>query len=223
MLQFPAKRSVFFFLAVCFSWKLSAQLSSFEVLGGLSGINNPTPSFKMNGTKELGLRYNQKIGWIWSGNLTAGFSHVNFNTVSSYQNDYNDLQNKYQFLQIGVNFNILTALRTLKGGDYRANKWTIKIACKSIKWYLCGGVEFLNLKESSDQLSRGLITNVYGGSGFEIVRIGKGAKQRYPALVPFIELKYFYNTSLGYYNEKYIDFDKITYSIGFKFTYGLKG
>ena len=218
-----SKHVLFLLLWASLQTRLNAQLSSIEVLAGLSGINNPTQSFKMNGTKELGLRFNQKMGWIWSGNLTAGFSQINFNTVSKFQNDYSDLRNKYQFLQIGVNFNILTAFRTLKGGDYRANKWTMRIACKNVKWYLCGGIEFLNLKESTDELSRPLITNVYGGMGFEIARIGKGAKQRYPAIVPFIELKYFYNTSEGYYNSPIIHFEKITYSLGFKYTYGVKG
>ena len=198
----------------------NAQLSSLELLGGLSGINNPTNSFKMNGTKELGMRFNQKIGWVWCGNLTAGFSNINFNTASKFKNDYSDLQNKYQFLQIGVNFNALTFFRTLKG-SYRANKWTMKIACKPIKWYLCGGYEFLMLKETTDKESRQMIKNAYAGTGIEFTRLGKGAKQRYPAFVPFFEIKYFYNTSGGYYNSPFINFDRITGSLGVKYTYGL--
>jgi len=196
-----------------------AQLSSFEALGGLSGINNPT-AFKMNGTKDLGIRFNQKIGWVWSGNVTAGLSNTYFNTQPHLQNDYSDLQNKYQFVQLGINFNALTALRTLKG-SWRSNKWTLRISLKGFKWYLCSGIEFLKLKESADVQSRSLVTNVYGGTGFEIIRLGKRAKQKYPAFVPFIEIKYFHNTSGGYYNLPIVHFDKITYSFGVKYTYGL--
>jgi hypothetical protein len=220
MLNNLSKKLLSFLFLTLFVSESNAQLSSFEVLGGLSGIDNPTPAFKMNGTKELGLRFNQKIGWLWAGNLTAGLSNVYFNTASKFQNDYSDLQNKYQFLQIGANFNALTFFRTLRG-SWKANKWTMKIICKGFKWYLCGGVEFLKLKESSDNQSRSFITNVYGGTGIEIIRLGKGAKHGYPAFVPFIELKYFHNTSGGYYNAPIISFDKITYSLGLKYTYGL--
>jgi len=215
-----AKRLINLILLVFLAGRSNAQLSSFELLGGLSGINNPTNSFKMNGTKELGLRFNQKIGWVWSGNLTAGLSNINFNTASKFQNDYNDLQNKYRFLQIGVNFNALTAIRTLRD-DWKSAKWTTRISLKGFKWYLCGGLEFLKLKESSDLQSRALVTNVYGGMGFEILRLGKHAKQKYPAFVPFVEIKYFHNTSGGYYNIPLVNFDRITYSLGVKYTYGL--
>lgn len=222
MVQFALKIFAALFLLLVLHSSANAQLSSFEVLGGLSGINNPTPAFKVNGTKELGLRFNQKIGWVWSGNITAGFSRVYFNTEGKFQNDYNDLQNKYQFVQIGANFNALTFFRTLQG-SWKANKWTMRIITKGFKWYLCGGLEFLKLKESSDIQSRAFVTNVYGGTGFEIIRLGKGAKQRYPAFVPFIELKYFHNTSGGYYNLPIINFDRFTYSLGIKYTYGLPG
>ena len=199
---------------------LHAQLSSFEVLGGLSGVNNPTPSFKMNGTKELGFRFNQKIGWVWSGHLTAGFSNVYFNTASRYMNDYSDLQNKYRFLQVGVNFNALTALRTLKG-SWKSNKWALRISLKGFKWYLLGGIEFLKLKESTDPESRSLFTNIFGGMGFDIIRLGKRAKQKYPGFVPFVEMKYFHNTSGGYYNIPLVNFERITFNLGLKYTYGL--
>ncbi len=218
MRQHLLKRLISIVLLLPFANTANAQLSSFELLGGLSGINNPT-SFKMNGTKELGLRYNQKIGWVWSGNLTAGLSNINFNTTV-YQNDYSDLQNKYRFLQLGINFNALTALRTLRD-NWKSAKWATRISLKGFKWYLCGGVEFLKLKESSDIQSRSFVTNVYGGIGFEILRLGKRAKQKYPALVPFVEIKYFHNISGGYYSLPLVNFDRITYSLGVKYTYGL--
>lgn len=211
-------RATLLFLFI--GWSCFSQLSSFEVIGGLSGINNPTPAFKMNGTKDIGARFNQKMGWVWAGNITLGLSNVNFNTASRFQNDYSDLQNKYRFMQLGMNFNALTALRTLKG-SWKSNKWALRISLKSFKWYLCSGIEFLQLKQSSDVLSRSLVTNVYGGTGFEIIRLGKRAKQKYNAIVPFVEVRYFHNTSGGYYNLPIINFDRITYSMGFKYTYGL--
>jgi hypothetical protein len=64
---------------------------------------------------------------------------------------------------------------------------------------------------------------VYEGLGVEVYRMGKRAKTRYNALVPFFEARYFHNVDGGYYASAtgFVSFNKVVISAGFKFTYGL--
>ncbi|HWY35661.1 MAG TPA: hypothetical protein VNX68_13530 [Nitrosopumilaceae archaeon] len=200
---------------------VNAQLSSIEVLGSLSTINNPL--YRMNGTGDYGIRFNQKIGWFWSGNIEIANNTTNFNIIPRKVNDYTDESNKYKSYQIGVNFNALTAIRTLLAGG-RSAIGSKKISLSGFKWYLNSGLEYLKIdKVPIDKQSDTKVTNIYGGMGFEIYRLGRGASRRYAALVPFFEIRYYYNTSGGYYSSpvSHVNFNKISTALGLKFTFGL--
>jgi hypothetical protein len=196
-----------------------AQLNSAEILGSESYINNP--HYKMNGTRDLGLRYNQKISWLFSGNLALGLNHTFINTMPYSPNDFTLLKNKYFFCQVGGNYNLLTAIRTSQAGD-RGAAGDSRISLKGFKLYLCGGVEFLRLTGSPDmQHSKPGIINVYGGFGMEIDRWGEYAKQKPWALVPFLEIRYFRDITGAYYTSPsgIVSFNRWTASIGFKYTF----
>ncbi len=217
------KKLIFFFslLAFLFSYSLSnAQLSSLEISGSSAVINNP--NYRLNGTRDVMFRYNQKIGWYFSGNLAIAYNITRFNTTPKIANDYVDLVNTYQAIQLGGNFNLLTALRTLKAGGKSA-VGTREIMLKHFKIYICAGAEFLMLKKTDDKLSWSKTNNIYEGIGIEVYRMGRNAKQKYNALVPFFEGRYFHNVNGGYYSSAngFVNFNKIVLSVGFKFTYGL--
>jgi hypothetical protein len=198
------------------------QLSSLEAFGEYTGVCNP--GIRWNATHAFGIRFNQKIGWTWSGNIAIGSTITNFNVAPQTSNFLTDVSNRYNFLQLGANYHILTALRTLKAG-WSDSKWSNTIALKGFKWYLCGGAEFLQLKQTTDKLSYSKVSNIYFGTGFEIYRLGKGSFRRFPAFVPFSEFRYYRNISGGYYPaEKYnVIFDKISVVLGLKYTFGLPG
>lgn len=176
----------------------------------------------LNGTRDVLLRFNQKIGWYFSGHIALGYNVTRFNTLPQVPNDYADIKNTYKVLQMGGNFNLLTAIRTRKKGG-RIAIGDREILLKHVKIYLCAGAEFMQLKEAEDSLSFKRITNLYGGLGLEIYRLGKHAKQKYGALVPFFELRYFIETGNGYYASPkgFVHFDKIPVSAGLKYTFGL--
>jgi hypothetical protein len=198
------------------------QLSSIESFGEYTGVYNP--NLKWNASHTFAVRFNQKIGWTWSGNIAIGWNTTNFNIEPQTPNFLTDVSNKCNALQIGFNYQILTALRTLKAG-WSDSKWSNSIALKGFKWYLCGGIEFLQMKQTTDKLSFTQVTNVFEGTGFEIYRLGKGARRRFPAFVPFSEFRYYQNTSGGYYpSEKgAVIFNKMSVLLGLKYTFGLPG
>jgi len=210
----------FLFLLTTFSPCLYSQLSSFEVSGSSSVINNP--NYKLNGTRDVLLRFNQKIGWYFSGNLAIAYNVTRFNTLPQLHNDYTELKNTYLAYQLGGNFNLLSAIRTYKkGGKIAIGDRAISLA--HFKIYLCAGAELLQLKASSDPQSFKRTLNIYEGLGIEVYRLGRLAKQKYPALVPFFEVRYFQNIEGGYYASAigFVNFNKIAVSAGFKFTFGL--
>lgn len=216
------KKALLLVLAIMFLDRAHAQLSSIETFGEYTGVYNP--GIKWNATHAFALKFNQKIGWTWSGNIAIGWNTTNFNILPQTPNFLTDVTNKYDFLQLGANYQLLTALRTLKAG-WSGGKWSNSIALKGFKWYLCGGVEFLKMKQTSDKLSFSKVTNIYGGTGFEFYRLGKGAFRHFKAFVPFTELRYYTNTSGGYYpSEKgNVNFDKLSVLLGLKYTFGLPG
>jgi len=93
---------------------------------------------------------------------------------------------------------------------------TFKVKCLA-------GFEFLKLKEISDAQSIKKTTNIYEGMGVEVYRLGRLAKQKYGALIPFFEFRYFHNINGGYYSSPngFVNFNKIALSAGFKYTFGL--
>ncbi|HXB41387.1 MAG TPA: hypothetical protein VNZ49_12650 [Bacteroidia bacterium] len=216
--KFPHYYFIFFFLFIpCFCFP---QLSSFEVSGSSAVVNNL--GNRLNGTRDIMLRYNQKIGWFFSGNLGIAYNVTRFNTLPKIHNDYVDLKNTYQSIQLGGNFNLLTAIRTIKAGGKSAIG-SREIMLKHVKIYLCAGAEFLTLKKTDDIQSWAKTNNIYGGFGLEVYRMGRLAKQKHNALVPFFETRYFKNVNGGYYSstDGFVNFTKIVISVGFKFTYGL--
>lgn len=208
-------------LILLFTFNLSkAQLSSFEVSGSSAVINNP--DYKLNGTRDILLRFNQKIGWYFSGNIAIAYNVTHINTLPKIHNDYAELRNVYTAYQVGGNFNLLSAIRTFrKGGKSAIGDKSISLA--HFKIYLCGGAEFLQLKKTDDDLSYKRVTNVYAGTGVEVYRLGRYARKKYGAIVPFFEGRYFYNTNGAYYASAagFVRFNKIAISAGIKYTFGL--
>lgn len=213
----------FFILLLCFSAsKCYAQISSFDVSGSTAMIHNL--GYRLNGTRDLLLRFNQKIGWYFSGNIAIAYNVTRFNTTPHVNNDYADLRNEYTAYQVGGNFNLLTAIRTYRKGG-RSAVGLIEISHAHFKIYLCAGAEFLKLKRSDDPQSFQRTTNIFEGAGVDVYRIGKKATSRYRAIVPFFECRFFHNIHGGYYSSPagFVNFNKWVFSAGFKFTYGLKG
>lgn len=196
------------------------QLSSFDISGSSAMITNL--GNRLNGTRDLMLRYNQKIGWYFNGSLGIAYNVTRFNTLPRVANDYADLKNTYQAIQLGGSFNLLTAIRTWKKGGKSAVGLK-EISLAHFKFYICGGAEFLKLKSSDDPGSYQKTTNIYEGFGIEVYRMGRRAKTKYNALVPFFEGRFFHNINGGYYSSPkgFVNFNKVVISIGFKFTYGL--
>lgn len=211
--------SIFLYLFFVIS-AAKAQLSSFEVSGSTAVVHNL--GNRLNGTRDLMLRFNQKIGWYFSGNMAIAYNVTRFNTTPRVHNDYVDLKNTYTAYQLGGNFNLLTALRTYKKGG-RSAVGDKAISLAHFKIYLCAGGELLQLKKSADANSFKKTINIYEGLGVEVYRMGKRAKMHYNALVPFFEARYFQNTDGGYYASAtgFVSFSKVVISAGFKFTYGL--
>lgn len=212
----------FFLLFLLFGISINgiAQLSSLEVSGSSAVINNP--NYKLNGTRDILLRFNQKIGWYFSGNIAVAYNVTHINTLPKVQNDYAELKNVYTAYQVGGNFNLLSAIRTFrKGGKSAIGDKEISLA--HFKVYLCGGAEFLQLKKTDDDLSYKRVTNIYGGLGIEVYRLGKYARKKYGAVVPFFETRYFYNTNGAYYASTtgFVRFNKMAISAGIKYTFGL--
>jgi hypothetical protein len=197
-----------------------AQLSSLEILGSTSIVNNL--GYRLNGTRDILLRFNQKIGWYFSGNLAAGYNVTRFNTVPREKNDYNDLRNVYTCYQLGGNFNLLSAIRTYKKGGKSA-VGDKAISLSHFKIYICAGGELLRLKSSDDAQSFKRTMSIYEGFGVEVYRIGRLARQKFPAIVPFFEARYFHNIDGGYYASPtgFVSLDKISITGGFKFTFAL--
>jgi len=216
-----AKRKAYFLLTPLLSFFLAnAQLSSIEVSGSSAVINNLY--YRLNGTRDVLFRFNQKIGWYFSGNIAIGYNVTRFNTLPRVHNDYTDLKNIYLAYQVGGNFNLLTAIRTYKkGGKTAIGDRSISLA--HFKIYLCAGAEYLQLKHTEDKQSFDKTIHLYEGMGIEVYRLGKLSKQKYGALVPFFEGHYFHNISGGYYSSKdgFVNFQKIAISLGFKLTFGL--
>lgn len=169
------------------------------------------------------LRYNQKIGWYFNGQLAYAYNVTRFNTLPRVANTYVDLKNVYQAIQLGGTFNLQTAIRTYKKGGKSAVGLK-EISLKHVKFYICAGAEFLRLKTSDDPGSHQRTTNIYEGFGFDIYRMGKRAKTKFGALVPCMEARYFHNINGGYYSSPagFVNFSKVVISIGFKFTYGIE-
>jgi len=197
-----------------------SQLSSIEVLAGTAGINDPY--YRTNGTGEVCLRLTQKIGWYFNGHLAVGVNQTYFSLAPTLSNDYTDIKNKYNLLQIGASFNVLSAIRTAKQGG-RSAIGAVRISCKGFKWYVMAGYEYLSLKETPDKKSAKSVSNFWAGTGFDIIRIGRGARTKYPALVPFCEFKYYKLLSGTYYSfeKTNVAFNKIGACFGIRFTFGL--
>lgn len=199
-----------------------AQLSSVDALGSTAVVGNL--GHRLNGTRDVLLRFNQKIGWYFSGNLAIGYNVTRFNTLPRERNDYNDLRNVYTAYQLGCNFNLLSAIRThRKGGKNAVGDKAISLA--HFKIYLCAGAELLKLKKTEDERSTQKTLNVYEGLGIEVYRMGRLAKQKFSAWVPFFETRYFHNIDGGYYAAPtgFVSFDKITIAAGVKYTFALPG
>jgi hypothetical protein len=216
------RRAGFFLLIFFVSLNSFAQMSSFDVSGSTAMIHNL--GYRLNGTRDLMLRYNQKIGWYFSGNFGVAYNATRFNTMPKEYNHLIDLRNVYAAYQLGGNFNLSTAIRTYRKGG-RSAVGLIEISHAHFKIYLCAGAELLKLKKTEDVQSFQRTLNLFEGAGVEVYRIGKKAYARYQALVPFFECRYFHNIDGGYYSSVngFVAFSKWVFSAGFKFTYGLKG
>ena len=214
------KAILVFFIIHCFlaARPLFAQLSSVEVSGGISAIKNP--SFNFNGSSDLNIRFNQRIGYFFSLNVALGMNHTRFTSLSDIDNSLMNVSNRYTLLQAGLNFNILTAIKEMgwKGQTCKGNK---AILFSNFKWYLCSGLEYLHLNKSTDARSYTHVSNLYIGTGFDLFRFGRNAHQNYSAFVPFMEARYYTNISKGYIAAAIGNsaFSKATISFGIKYTF----
>ena len=178
---------MFFTFIIFGHFKTFSQLSSVEVAGGTAGINDPY--YRTNGTGEVFLRLTQKIGWYFNGHLAIGVNQTYFSLTPTLGRDYTDIRNKYNLLQVGARFNVLSAIRTARQGG-RSAIGPVRISCKGFKWYIMAGYEYLYLKETKDKKSAQAISNFWAGTGFNILRIGRGSKTKYPTIINFFEFKF---------------------------------
>lgn len=215
--------------SVLLSTAMFAQLNSADVYGGMHFFTkdyyakNPSPA-----GSSYGLRYNHHLSWELNGTAAFAMSKSSFYLATEKDAATEKAElitNSYLDVQIALQWQWLTEIRTRMGGGKRTCKGAKAIIFANIKSYLIGGIEMRFINKTPSNLSLSPVTNFFGGIGLDTYRFGKNAHHGSNAFVPFIEVYYSNNFGTPFAKDAaktQIFMNSINARIGMKYTFGFK-